>query len=138
MNKKSTLSGAALGVVATVLAASGGSVGIGFDIPADVAAQVSRQLIASGKVTRGYIGASIQNVTPEISESLGLSGSKGALVAELTPGGPSVQAGLQPGDLILKINGHEVASSADLTRQVGQVQVGQEIRLQVRRGGPAA
>ena len=127
--------GRVVGVNSAIFSPSGGSVGIGFDIPADVAAQVSRQLIASGKVTRGYIGASIQNVTPEMSESLGLTGSKGALVAELTPGGPAAQAGLQPGDLVLKINGHEVASSADLTRQVGQVQVGQEIKLQVRRGG---
>ncbi|MEO6338443.1 MAG: PDZ domain-containing protein, partial [Caulobacteraceae bacterium] len=127
--------GRVVGVNSAIFSPSGGSVGIGFDIPADVAASVSKQLIASGKVTRGYIGASIQNITPEISESLGLSGSKGALVAELTPDGPSAKAGLQPGDLILKVNGRDVASSSDLTRQVGLAQVGQDIKLQIRRGG---
>ncbi len=66
------LYGRVVGVNSAIFSPSGGSVGIGFDIPADVAASVSRQLIASGKVVRGYIGATIQDVTPEIAESLGL------------------------------------------------------------------
>jgi serine protease Do len=129
------VNGRVVGVNSAIFSPSGGSVGIGFDIPADVAAAVTKQLIANGKVVRGYIGASIQNVTPEISESLGLKGSKGALVAELTPGAPAAEAGLQPGDLVLKINGRDVESSSDLTRQVGLAQPGEAIRVQVRRGG---
>ena len=127
--------GRVVGVNTAIFSPSGGSVGIGFDIPADVAASVTRQLISDGKVTRGYIGATVQNVTPEIAESLGLQSHLGALVADLTPGGPSEQAGLKPGDLVLKVNGHDVASATDLTRQVALAHGGDEIHLQVRRSG---
>jgi serine protease Do len=129
------INGRVVGVNSAIFSPSGGSVGIGFDIPADVAAAVTKQLISNGKVVRGYIGASIQNVTSDISESLGLKGTKGALVAELTPGAPASEAGLQAGDLVLKVNGHDVESASDLTRQVGLAQPGEAIRLQVRRGG---
>ena len=127
--------GRVIGVNTAIYSPSGGSVGIGFDIPADVAAQVSRQLIEHGKVTRGYIGATVQAVTPEIADSLGLHGRKGALVADLTPGGPGEQAGLQPGDVVLGIDGHAVDSADDLTRQVALVHPGQVARLQVLRAG---
>jgi serine protease Do len=127
------LYGRVVGVNTAIFSPSGGSVGIGFDIPADVAADVSRQLIANGKVTRGYIGASVQNVTREIAESLGVA-ARGALVAEVVPGGPSDRAGLKPGDLVLSINGQEVTNAAGLTRAVAQVAPGQELRLAVRRG----
>ena len=127
--------GRVVGVNSAIFSPSGGSVGIGFDIPADVAASVARQLISNGKVVRGYIGATVQGLTPEIADSLGVQGHKGALVAELTPGGPSEKAGLRPGDLVQKVNGHEVASASDLTRQVGLAHAGEDIRLQVRRDG---
>ncbi len=127
--------GRVVGVNTAIFSPSGGSVGIGFDIPADVAASVTRQLISGGKVTRGYIGATVQNVTPEIADSLGLQAHTGALVADLTPGGPSEQAGLKPGDLVLKVNGHDVASATDLTRQVALAHGGDEIHLQIRRDG---
>jgi serine protease Do len=129
------LNGRVVGVNSAIYSPSGGSVGIGFDIPAEVAASVSRQLIAEGKVTRGYIGASIQGLTPEIAESLGVSDKQGALVASLTPGGPSERAGLRTGDLILKVDGRDVASASDLTRRVGLVRPGEEVRLQVKRDG---
>ncbi len=129
------LYGRVVGVNTAIFSPSGGSVGIGFDIPADVAASVSKQLIASGKVTRGYIGAMIQNVSADIADSLGVSGQKGALVNDLTPGGPAEKAGLRPGDLVTKVNGHEVTSASDLTRQVGLARAGEDIRLEVRRDG---
>ena len=127
--------GRVVGVNSAIFSPSGGSVGIGFDIPADVAAQVTRQLISDGKVVRGYIGATIQDVTPEIAESLGLDGKKGALVTDLTPGGPSEQAGLKPGDLVLKVDGHDVTSASDLTRHVAVAHAGEQIHLDVRRDG---
>ncbi|QUD90440.1 Do family serine endopeptidase [Phenylobacterium montanum] len=127
--------GRVVGVNTAIFSPSGGSVGIGFDIPADVAAQVSKQLISGGKVVRGYIGAAIQDVTPEIADSLGLAQPKGALVAELTPGGPSQRAGLQPGDVVQKINGREVASASDLTRQVALASAGETLKLDVLRNG---
>ncbi|MFI4963755.1 MAG: Do family serine endopeptidase [Caulobacterales bacterium] len=129
------LYGRVVGVNSAIFSPSGGSVGIGFDIPADVAASVSKQLIATGKVTRGYIGATIQNMTPEIAESLGLPPHEGALVADVTPDGPSQRAGLQSGDLVMKVDGHPVTSASDLTRQVALARAGEEIRLDVRRNG---
>jgi serine protease Do len=129
------LYGRVVGVNTAIFSPSGGSVGIGFDIPADVAASISRQLIADGKVTRGYIGASIQDVTPDIASSLGVDARQGALVADLTPGGPAERAGLKPGDLVLKADGHDITSASDLTRQVGLARGGDTIRLQIRRDG---
>lgn len=129
------LYGRVVGVNTAIFSPSGGSVGIGFDIPADVAASITRQLISSGKVVRGYIGARIQDVTPEIADSLGLGDKKGALVADLTPGGPSEAAGLKPGDVVQQINGHDVASASDLTRQVALAHAGDVVHLQIRREG---
>jgi serine protease Do len=129
------LYGRVVGVNTAIFSPSGGSVGIGFDIPADVAASISQQLIAGGKVTRGYIGASIQDVTPDIASSLGVQARQGALVADLTPGGPAERAGLKSGDLVMKANGHDITSASDLTRQVGLAHGGEIIRLSVRRDG---
>ena len=128
------LYGRVVGVNTAIYSPSGGSVGIGFDIPADVVASISRQLIANGKVTRGYIGAAVQDVTPDIAESLGIAKS-GALVGDVTPGGPSDTAGVKSGDLILKVDGHAVTGASDLTRQVGMVRAGDTIHLEVRRDG---
>jgi serine protease Do len=129
------LSGRVVGVNTAIFSPSGGSVGIGFDIPADVASSVTRQLIADGKVTRGYLGAQIQDVTADIAASLGVATHEGALVADLTPGGPAERAGLQTGDLVLKANGHAVTSASDLTRQVGLAHGGEIIKLEVCRDG---
>jgi serine protease Do len=130
------LSGRVVGVNSAIFTGGGnGSVGIGFDIPADVAQTVTKELITAGKITRGYIGASVQQVTPEIAESLGVKSKKGALVASLTPGAPAAKAGLQTGDLVLKMDGQEIVSSADLTRHVGLVRVGQDIHLSILRDG---
>ncbi len=127
--------GRVIGVNTAIYSPSGGSVGIGFAIPADIADRVSKQLIASGSVTRGYIGATIQTITPDIAESLGVRGRKGALVAEVTPGGPADRAGVRAGDAILALNGEPLGSSADLTRRVGQARPGERLRLNVLRDG---
>ena len=127
--------GRVIGVNSAIFSPSGGSVGIGFAIPSDVAETVTRQLISGGKVTRGYMGAVIQNVTPEIADSLGIAGKKGALVADITPGGPADKAGVQSGDVVLGINGQPVASSSELTRQVAQSHSGDVMHLQVLRKG---
>ncbi|MEI9963937.1 MAG: trypsin-like peptidase domain-containing protein [Caulobacteraceae bacterium] len=127
--------GRVVGVNTAIFSPTGGSVGIGFDIPADVADGITKQLIANGKVVRGYIGATVQDVTPDIADSLGLPPKSGALVADLTPGGPSEHAGLKPGDLVQKVDGHPVTSASDLTRQVGLAHAGDDIHLTVRRDG---
>jgi len=127
--------GRVIGVNSAIFSPSGGSVGIGFAIPADVADSITKQLIAGGKVTRGYLGATIQNVTPEIAESMGMKGRKGALVAELAPGGPAEKAGLQSGDVVVDLNGHPVSSSIELTRMVAMSHTGDILHVTVLRGG---
>jgi serine protease Do len=110
-------------------------VGIGFAVPADVAARVSRQLIANGKVVRGYIGATIQDFNEDMAAAQGMAGQKGAIVAELTAGGPAQRAGLATGDIVLSVNGTRVRSSSELTRQVAKAAPGDLLRLEVIRDG---
>ena len=127
--------GRVIGVNTAIFSPSGGSVGIGFAIPADVAETITKQLISGGKVTRGYMGATVQNLSPEIAESLGIPGKKGALVAEVVAGGPAAKSGVQPGDVVLAINGQNVSNSSELTRAVAASKSGDTLRLSVLRGG---
>ncbi len=118
-----------------IFSPSGGSVGIGFAIPADVADGITKQLISGGKITRGYIGATIQNLSDEMADSWGLSGRKGAVVADLTSGGPAQRAGLQPGDVVVSVNGHPVTTSSEMTREVAKGHAGDVLHLEVYRNG---
>ena len=127
--------GRVIGVKSAIFSPSGGSVGIGFAIPSDVADTITKQLIAGGKITRGYLGVTIQNVTPDIAESLGIPGKKGALVAQLVHGGPAERGGVQGGDVIVELNGHDVGSSTELTRMVALSHAGDPLRVTLLRGG---
>jgi serine protease Do len=127
--------GRVIGVNTAIFSPSGGSVGIGFAIPAEVADNITKQLIAGGKITRGYLGATIQPVTPEIADSIGIPGKKGALVAELVPGGPAEKAGVMAGDVVLSVNGHPVNNASELTRQVAASHSGDMLNLNVLRAG---
>jgi serine protease Do len=127
--------GRVIGVNTAIFSPSGGSVGIGFAIPADVAGQVTKQLIRGQPIERGYIGATIQNFTSEMAEAQGMGDQRGAIVADLVPGGPSSRAGLTPGDVVVAINGHTVKTSSELTREVAKAHPGDNLRLDVIRGG---
>jgi serine protease Do len=128
--------GRVIGVNTAIFSPSGGSVGIGFAIPADLADTVVRQLISGGRVTRGYLGVTIQTLTPEVAESQGLGTSqKGALIADVTPGGPGARGGLRQGDVVLRVNGKEVEDNTDLTRTVAAARAGESLRLEVLREG---
>ncbi|MGA0600072.1 Do family serine endopeptidase [Caulobacter sp. KR2-114] len=127
--------GRVIGVNTAIFSPSGGSVGIGFAIPADVADNITKQLIAGGKITRGYIGATIQNLSDEMAESWGLKGRKGAVVADLVPNGPASRGGLQQGDVVVAVNGHNVTTSSEMTREVAKAKAGDTLHLDVYRDG---
>ncbi len=127
--------GRVIGVNTAIFSPSGGSVGIGFDIPADVAQNITKQLMAGHTITRGYLGATIQNLNDEMAGAFGLSGRKGAVVAELVPGGPADRAGVKPGDVVVAVDGHVVTTSTEMTREVAQAHAGDTIRLDLFRDG---
>jgi serine protease Do len=127
--------GRVIGVNTAIFSPSGGSVGIGFAIPSEVADQVTKQLISGQPIQRGYIGATIQNFTAEMAEAQGMGDQRGAIVADLAPNGPSQRAGLAAGDVITAINGHPVKTSSELTREVAKARPGDTLQLDVIRDG---
>ncbi|EGX99710.1 periplasmic serine protease, Do [Nitrospirillum viridazoti Y2] len=112
-----------------------GSVGIGFAIPAVVIKNVVQQLRETGKVRRGWLGVQIQDVTPDIADTLNLKQQRGALVAVVSPGGPGEQAGLKQGDVIISIDGKDVTNGRMLPRIVAEEPVGHKAALVVLRKG---
>jgi serine protease Do len=133
------LSGEVIGINTAIYSPNGGSVGIGFAVPSNVAKQAVAQLEAHGKVSRGWLGVQIQEVTPAIAASLGLpqgqGGGHGALVAVVTPNSPSAHAGLKQGDVILSFNGSEVKQLRDLPRLVAAAAPGSAGTLTLWRNG---
>ncbi len=127
--------GRVIGVNTAIFSPSGGSVGIGFDIPADIAQRVTTELMQGRKIARGYIGATIQDLNEEMAGSWGLNGRKGAIVAGLVPAGPAARAGAMPGDVVVAVNGHAVANGSELTREVAKVRAGDTLRLDIFRNG---
>jgi Do/DeqQ family serine protease len=119
----------------TSFGAEGGNIGIGFAVPSNMARQVMDQIMKNGKVSRGYLGVNLQNVTAENAPLLGLKNDKGALVADVTPGGPGAKAGLKPGDVIVGINGRPVTGMEDLTMDVVSEMPGATVALDVVRNG---
>jgi serine protease Do len=131
--------GKVIGVNAAIYSPSGGSVGIGFAIPAGTVKSVVAQLQDGGKVVRGWIGVEIQKITPEIAESLGLSKMEGALVASPQRGGPAAKAGVKAGDVILSVNGAPVRDAHELVRMVSGMAPGTSAKLGLlRHGEPVA
>ena len=129
------IQGKVIGMNSMIFSPSGGSVGIGFAIPASTIHDVVAQLQAHGRVARGYLGVEIQNMTPEIAASMGSKEMKGAIVASITPGGPAAHAGFAPGDVVVAINGKPVADSRDMTRRVGALAAGSDASFTVIHGG---
>jgi serine protease Do len=131
------LRGQVIGMNSMIFSPSGGSVGIGFAIPASLIHDVVAQLKAHGHVTRGWLGVEIQPVTPEIASTLGLKDSKGAIVASVVPGGPAAKAGFEQGDIVTAIDGQGVDDATDLTRRVAGVPTGQTATFSINRQGKA-
>jgi serine protease Do len=129
------LEGEVVGINTAIFSPSGGSVGIGFAIPASSAESIIESLKENGKVTRGWLGVQIQPVTDDIAESLGLKDAKGAIVADVTEESPALAAGVKQGDTILKIDGKDVTDSRDLSRKVAGIKPGDAVPLTVVRDG---
>ena len=129
------LDGQVIGVNTAIFSPSGGSIGIGFAIPSNIAGPIVRQLIDTGEVKRGWIGVRIQEVTPEIADTLGLDKASGALVASVIGEGPAEAAGIRTGDVILEFAGRPVEEMRSLPRIVADTDVGQTVPVKVWRDG---
>ncbi len=129
------LKGRVVGVNTAIYSPNGGSVGIGFAIPAKVAKDTVAQLIANGSVTRGWLGIQLQEVTTEIAAALGLKERGGVLVAEVLAGTPAAKSGLESGDVILGLAGNDVKSPNDLSRRVASYAPGDRIDVKISRDG---
>ena len=129
------LSGEVVGVNSQIYSRTGGFMGLSFAIPIEVAMGVVEQLKTKGRVSRGWLGVLIQDVTRELAESFGMSQPRGALVAQVLPNSPAAAADLRPGDVILKYDGREVVTSSNLPPLVGETAVGAAADVEVLRDG---
>jgi serine protease Do len=129
------LEGRVIGVNSQIYSRTGGFMGLSFAIPIDVAMDVVEQLKSKGRVSRGWLGVLIQDVTRELAETFGLRHPRGALVAQVLPGSPAEAAGLEPGDIILSFDGKDVPMSSNLPPLVGAAEVGTAAVVEVLRDG---
>lgn len=129
------MDGEVVGINSQIYSRTGGFMGLSFAVPIDVAMDVVAQLKADGKVTRGWLGVLIQDVTRELAESFGMPQPHGALVARVLPDGPAAKAGIEAGDVILRFNGEDIVYSSDLPPRVGRAAVGRKVPVDVLRSG---
>jgi len=129
------LNGNVVGINTAIFSPSGGSVGIGFAIPASTAQDVVASLKDNGAVTRGWLGVQIQSVTEDIAESMGLNLEKGAIVADVTDDSPALEAGIKTGDTITKVNGEQVSDPRDLAKKVARLAPGKIAKVELIRDG---
>ena len=129
------LKGEVIGVNSAIISPSGGSVGIGFSIPSNLAKTVTAQLRQYGETRRGWLGVRIQSVTEELAEGLQLGKPRGALVSEVSPGGPAEKGGVRVGDVIVKFDGKEVPTMRDLPRIVAETRIDKPVQVEVVRRG---
>jgi Do/DeqQ family serine protease len=130
-----TIDGRLVGINTAIIAPAGGNVGIGFAVPIDMAAAVMKQIIEHGEVRRGRIGVAIQDLTPDLATALGIAKIFGAVVGSVEEGSPASYAGLQPGDVIVAVNGREISGSADLRNRIGLAPVGSDLEIDYVREG---
>jgi serine protease Do len=129
------MDGTVIGVNSAIFSPTGGSVGIGFSIPANLAKDVIGQLRQFGTTHRGWIGVRIQQVTDDMAQGLGLPNAAGALVADVTAGGPAAKAGIRNGDVIVAFDGKPVSDNRSLPRLVADTNAGKLVNVEVVRGG---
>jgi serine protease Do/serine protease DegQ len=124
------LRGELIGINTAILSRSGGNVGIGFAIPINMANKLMRQIIRHGRVRRGLLGVHVQNLNPQLArKAFGLSSTDGALVAQVNPGTAAENAGIQPGDVIVSVNGKRIKNSRDLRNKIGLLDPDQKVTI---------
>ncbi|PKO91897.1 MAG: protease Do [Betaproteobacteria bacterium HGW-Betaproteobacteria-1] len=129
------LKGEVVGINSQIYSRTGGYMGLSFAIPIDVAMEISDQLRASGKVSRGWLGIGIQEISKELAESFGMKSTNGALVSNVEKGSPAEKGGLEPGDVILKFDNKPIETSSDLPRVVGATKPGKQVPVEILRKG---
>ncbi|WP_294976751.1 Do family serine endopeptidase [Tabrizicola sp.] len=128
------MDGQVVGVNTAIMSPNGGSIGIGFSMSSNVVTKVVDQLKEFGETRRGWLGVRIQDMSPEIAESMGMADAKGALVTDV-PDGPAKDAGIQSGDVITRFGANDVTSAGDLTRRVADAPIGEAVPVIVLRDG---
>jgi serine protease Do len=129
------LEGHLLGIPTAILSRSGGYMGVGFAIPSNMARPIMQSLLETGRVSRSYLGVTIQEVTPELAQALGLKSAQGVLISDVLPEGPSHKAGLMRGDVVLRINDQVMSSTGQLRNVVAAAGVGKTIAVEIWRRG---
>ena len=129
------LSGEVVGINSQIYTRSGGYMGVSFSIPIDYAMDIADQLRSQGKVSRGWLGVSIQEITSDLAEGLGLDSPKGALVSQVMPDSPAEKAGLKERDVIIEFDGNEIIYSGDLPQTVGAIKPDTKVSALVYRDG---
>lgn len=129
------LKGQLLGINSAIISNSGGSVGIGFAIPSNMVRNVMEQILEYGEVRRGLLGVSVQSIDPDLAKNLKLNASGGALVSQVMPGSAAEEAGIEPGDVVLSVNGEAVTDAASLRLRIGMHGAGEEVKIEFLRDG---
>ena len=131
------LKGELVGINSAIYSQSGGNIGIGFAIPSNIAASIMEQILEFGEVKRGLLGVSISDLSEETAEAFGINveNNQGALVQEVFPDSPAEAAGVEPGDVIVKVDGEDISGAGDLRTTIGLKRSGEQVKLELKRGG---
>ena len=129
------LRGELVGINTAIYSQSGGNIGIGFAIPINMAQQITAQLVKYGEVKRGFLGAQLQDLDPNLAEAFGIKTKRGAVLVNVVEGSPAARAGMLPGDVVTSVNGKTVSNAASLRNEIGLMRVGEEVELEYIRDG---
>lgn len=129
------LNGELIGINTAIFSQSGGNIGIGFAIPINLALQITEQILETGEVKRGFLGVSMQDISPALAEAFGLDRQGGAIISEVLDGSPADKAGLKTGDIVISIDGKQIRDANDLGNRIGLLPVGEVIKFKVLRDG---
>jgi serine protease Do/serine protease DegQ len=130
-----TQDGKLVGINTAILSSSGGNVGIGFAIPINMVRYAAEQIIKYGEVKRGHLGVLVQDLTPELAQAMQVAGNGGAVVSQVVPDSPAAKAGVQSGDVVIKLNGDAIHNASELRNRIGSMQPGEKVTLVLLRNG---